>query len=481
MDHEIFRTPNKVELTITEQPTPTSYANYPEGRTLGKTMPMWRVQTEGYTTHPGQLVGIVSRDAGFLDSPDAEWISGGVNSKGPNAVALGRHGNFFHWGFAASPTYMTAEAKDVFVNAVHYIAGFDGQTPIARKVSGTMMRSAIDAAILSMSEEGYAKTVARYAAIREQRERQAAAIRERIEAGEEVSDMDRRIAKMPPVATPGRIDRARRLVSPEVVKQLDADPEKIASYLRRVKPYMHPTGWYTLAVDPDLEAIGIGSADISMLDKAIALLASDEEKARGQRLLTRYTAQTFSSAAEWSDWLAANRERLFFTEAAGYKWLVDTIEPKRRAVEATTPPRGESPSKSEVKVVATPSAPLAAVLTSEKHGSGRFTLTVHVDILPGWHAYDVVPTNSAYIPLELELILPDGVKRVGKWKRPGGLPSAESAGLFTFEGRLRFSCDVVATKLDAATGVSCKISYQVCDDSMCMPPAEELLKAKIKP
>jgi len=41
-------------------------------------------------------------------------------------VAIGRHGNFLHWGFAALSDDMTDEARDVFANAVVYIAGFAG-------------------------------------------------------------------------------------------------------------------------------------------------------------------------------------------------------------------------------------------------------------------------------------------------------------------------------------------------------------------
>ncbi len=104
---------------------------------------MWRVQTEGYQDGSRQLIGLVSDFNGFLDSPDTEVLSSGVNTKGPSSVAIGRHGNFLQWGFAASPTWMTDEAKLVFVNAIHYIAKFDGQAPVARKVRGSLPRSSM--------------------------------------------------------------------------------------------------------------------------------------------------------------------------------------------------------------------------------------------------------------------------------------------------------------------------------------------------
>ena len=78
---------------------------------------------------------MVARPWGYEDSPDAEYISSGVCQKTLDAVAIGRHGNFFHWGFAASPDYMTGEAKPVLANAIVYISKFAGQTPIARKYS----------------------------------------------------------------------------------------------------------------------------------------------------------------------------------------------------------------------------------------------------------------------------------------------------------------------------------------------------------
>ena len=61
------------------------------------------------------------------------YISGGVSAKDIDAVAMGRHGNFFFWGFSASPENMTDEAQTVFANAVAYISKFAGQTPIARR------------------------------------------------------------------------------------------------------------------------------------------------------------------------------------------------------------------------------------------------------------------------------------------------------------------------------------------------------------
>ncbi len=462
--HDIFNTPVAVKLSLSEQPTPSSYANYPEGRSLGKTMPMWRVQTEGYLTHPNQLIGIVSRDAGFLDSPDTEWISSGVNSKGPSAVALGRHGNFFHWGFAVSPTYLTTEAKDVFVNALHYIARFDRQAPIARKVQATMLRSTVDQIIDGLSEEGYARTVAMYDQIRLESEARNAEIQQRIDAGAEVSKLERQMLEMRPVRTPGRLDSVRRLVSPEQIKEFDHDPAKVSAYLHSNKPFLYPSGWYNLVVDEELKDLGTANSDINMLDQAVALLSSDHP-ALGFRLLERYTAESFATQAEWEDWLQAHRPRLFFSESCGYKWLVNTLG------ESTSTP---APPK------ATPRSPLATGLSLEPKGGGLLTLTVHIDILLGWHAYANVPANSAYAPLKLTLDLPDGVQQVGAWNSPPAHASIESPALTIFEGRLAFECELLAAEIKKTTEIACQVSYQVCNDQMCMPPTTKRLVSHIQ-
>ena len=210
IQHPIFRTPNRVDLTLENRPTPDVYRNAGSG--FEKTMPMWRVQTEGYLDGTDQLVGIVSRDRGFLDSPDTEWISGGVNTKGPNAVAIGRHGNFFHWGFAASPTYMTEDAQLVFINAVHYIHQFDGRPPITRKVSRQMMRSYVEDAIESITPEGYQRRLDSHESLLESMKERQANLQAKKDAGEAMEEWEEQMLASPPqYPAPEMFERVRRV------------------------------------------------------------------------------------------------------------------------------------------------------------------------------------------------------------------------------------------------------------------------------
>ncbi len=336
VQHAIFNTPHGVDLTIEDRVTPDLYAHSLEGRDLGSTMPMWRVQTEGYTEGNDQLIGVVSSGYGFTDSPDTEWISGGVNSKGLNSVAIGRHGNFFHWGFAASPTYMTDEAKLVFINAVHYIAGFRGQKPVGHKIRGMVPRIAIELALDQLTEASYAATIRRYDRLRADADAKKQKVQARIDAGEDVSDVDKRVLSYPTIKTPGRFDRIKRYIPHDQWGALDGDEAAIAEYFRANLPYMRgdPEN-YSLVVDQELKQFGQPNNELGFLDRAVAAFG---DKPVARTLLERYTEHSFDSAAEWGAWLKQNRDALFFTEVGGYKWVVNR---RAKPVAATTSTAGK--------------------------------------------------------------------------------------------------------------------------------------------
>ncbi|MDD4638657.1 MAG: hypothetical protein PHT63_02730, partial [Bacteroidales bacterium] len=134
-DHPIFNGPYNVTIKPVLKPTPQPAIEIAQmyGQAIPDSIEMWSVQTKGYSTVQTYRPGMVSRPDGYCDSPDAENISGGVSIKSIDAVALGRHGNFFHWGFSAAPYDMTEEGRVVFINSIIYISQFTGE-PIARKM-----------------------------------------------------------------------------------------------------------------------------------------------------------------------------------------------------------------------------------------------------------------------------------------------------------------------------------------------------------
>ncbi len=127
LDHAIFHSPLAPKIEVVSKPKPEGYDAWEKD--VPATFPMWKVQ-DGEL---GKTVdyGLVSQPYGFEDSPDCEYISSGVNSKGPKSMALGRQGNWFLWGFAGDPTQMTDSARQVFLNALVWMKRFDGKAPLA--------------------------------------------------------------------------------------------------------------------------------------------------------------------------------------------------------------------------------------------------------------------------------------------------------------------------------------------------------------
>lgn len=478
MTHSIFRTPNAVQATIEDRATPDYYAR----EQLGKTMPMWRVQTEGYAEGTGQLIGMVSRDKGFLDSPDTEWISSGVNSKSSKAVAIGRHGNFFHWGFAASPTYLTDEAKLVFINSVHYIAKFDGHGLIARKTPGTAMRSYMVDALARSSEKGYAEALARHEQFAASDAARKLAIQKRIDAGEKVSATDRRMLSYPKPRAPNRFDPIKRFIPAAAWEELAGDEAAIHAYVSGVLPYLRSQGWYELVVDEELRQFGVGNRDPQLLPRLIAALDEGAGKA-ARTLLARYTDESFASKEQWEAWYKQHRANLFFTEAGGYKWLVNTradATATRRRTAATdglpfrsatvVPEADGGVAGNRGKQQAEASGPLRARLVLKALANGNHELRLVVAIEAGWHAYQSVPEGSPYELMAVDLDLPAGLQQKGKWQKPAGQPYADDPDLIVYEGKVAFRCELTGKMPNDLSKIACRLSYQVCDANMCLPP-----------
>lgn len=428
---------------MVNRPNPGYKANSLGEEPIPATIPMWRVQTIGDIDKPEQdydLFGLVSRPGGFLDSPDTEIMSSGVNTKGIDAVALARHGNFFHWGFGASPTYLTDDAKLVFLNAIHYIAKFDDWTVVARKAGGVILRDKLAGEIRAL------------------------------EAG--VSDED--------------VEKVSRYFSEAAWAKMDKSPAKVAQYLRENSPYFYPVGRYEISVDEELKALGLPNATKDLLWKVISAFRKTSNPAMALPILERYTEMKFDTFEEWVHWIFPRRGRLFFSESAGYKWLVNTQVPRRTGIGDTTPPGGaKAPPPSPATPVGppppidprpTPSmrTPLVWTISAVKSVGNKQELTVEVQLLKGWHTYDRVPEGSPYTPLELDLQLADGVTLIGEWKRPDSHESAESKGLFEWTGTIQFKATV---ELDPSKVndvlLNCDLSYQVCDVQSCRPPTTE--------
>ncbi|MHC5025448.1 MAG: hypothetical protein ACYTGR_01635, partial [Planctomycetota bacterium] len=238
------------------------YPGRASGAALGPTMPMWRVQTECQSDGTGLPWGVVSTGPGFEDSPDAEMICGGANTKGVDSVAIGRHGNFLEWGFAVSPEHMTEHAKLAFINAVHYISRFDGQRPLVRNTQFSYRREWLRDTAYQLSPAGVEANAAIVeVANARMRERQAQ-LRDRLASGAELSQIQQRVLSQTPLSLPARGEGLWGL--PDGVRDsFGEDLDGLQAWCEANLPYIRSAENYTFEVDADARAMGIANDDVA--------------------------------------------------------------------------------------------------------------------------------------------------------------------------------------------------------------------------
>ena len=330
-DHQIFKGPFPVTVTAYMAPTPENayhYEYYYDAPLPDSTL-MWKVHEENDKDGNPLPIGMVSRPGGYLDSPDCEVISSGVCAKTIDAVAIGRHANFMTWGFAASPEYMTDEAKAVFANAIVYMAQFNGRKMIARKYNENMASREFAAELKYLATmPPYEERVGWAVEANEKGFEMQKAARAKKARGEKLDRQDEYYLNFKP-QVPMTLSEYLERYEGDLYKTLGDDMDAYGPYIDENIDYLYGgfKSW-NLVLDEDCKAWGIANNDVKLLDKAITCLETGEDVERAQRVLDRYTMCTFTSPSEWRAWYRKYSDRMFFTESGGWVFLVngpDTI------------------------------------------------------------------------------------------------------------------------------------------------------------
>lgn len=318
--HAIFAGPFTVpEVAPSLVPTPASFKKGPKGSEVGDEVavvdvhsPVSQAAFEGSPEltaaeergdeeavrallNAGSPIGLVSNPAGFLDSPDCEWLLGGISSKAIDYVAVGRHGRFLLWGFGAQPSEMTPFGAALFSNAVAYIAGF-GSAPC-------------EALRMSQPREWLRTT----------------------------------LVYMPPDGSLG----SWGLSLPAPLGATAAEAlERWSDYqgfLRFTGGASNRGDW---VLDEELRALGVANDDPALPALlAEQLDAPGEAGERARTLWRRYLRRDVADVKGERAWLNAQSE-LFFSDWAGYRWISRTDLPH------LNPPRLEMHAAGVVQVLA---------------------------------------------------------------------------------------------------------------------------------
>jgi hypothetical protein len=452
--HEIFHKPNEICLTFENRQIPKYYRSWPDEERPDETMKVWRIQKRGWSPENSQdlsyLPGMVSDPCGFSDSPDCEFIASGLNMNSPEAVAIGRQGNFLLWGFYSPPSDLLPEAQKCLVNAICYIKKFDGQTPLVRKtrrgLASTRQRALVYASDFKMilDRDWFIGT-------------QPESLREH---PEKIAELHRE-----------RVQQYRDQFPEELRRAFGNDPQRYINYYRDNLEFLCPSpgAGFPFAVDDDVKGFGLSNRKVELLDRCISMLEHGDQPDRALRVLKRYTTGDFADAKDWRTWLEAHRDRLFFTDVGGFKFMIapESMRGASRTATGRPEPDSEHPVISQ------------AELSPRQVKAGEsLDLVIRVKLVPTWHIYAAEWSKGPGVPTALKLKLPKDIKPEGEWTGPESSRGLDGQmiheGTFEFRRKLRVDRDAARGSIR----VLCEFSYQACDLRSCQPPTKENLEAK---
>ena len=474
--HPIFQGPVKVSFEVTDEPTPAPALEVAKmlGYTLPATTSMFKMQNVNYETDPNYRIGMVSRPGGYLDSPETEVISSGKCAKSIDAVALGRHANWFTWGFSASPDKMTDAAKALFVNAVVYMKQFAGQHPIAHKLNdGVATRDHIAQYSYSTSKEGYNDYVASIDETNRIVSHLKDSLNAVIAAGGQIDPVYAVYLQFPEQPKPAFRDFIRSRAG-DLYPVFGEDASEYARYYEKNRDYFYcPQDSYSLVLDQDLRYLKMANDDISTLDKCISILEKGEKDlAEAEGILKRYTLCRFGTPSEWREWFETYKDKLFFTESGGYLWLVDTFEDvpgndyNVLLDELDEQYAAKRASVAPQSIITDDKNPVYISASVVNEGRGGKDIVIFQKIHQGYHTYAVVPDDESFIPTSVEITLPEGWQTAGKFYTPS-TRMLDASGTLVYEGSGEFRQAISGSGDGQAT---VKVHYQCCNSNGCLIP-----------
>lgn len=280
--HPIFEGPHKVEKKFQTIDTPIAFAKAVVTKTI-EVLPLADTSSPG---SPGWTTYSPEIDEG----PECEIICGGVNEKTPTAAAIWRQGHLLHFGFEVAPNQLNANGRAIFLNAIDYIAKFTEDRPI---VSPTSVFTGAKSSLLRRR------------------------VVERLKSGDN-DPIDSMFCDKPTLHFSSI-----------------ADPNERSTDFAKQQGLYLPAKGGKLDIDSNLLLFGAKSNNTpDFFDAAISKLDDPTEAIRdaARAALERYVgdaAPPEKTSAAWNAWLRENRDFLFFSDASGYRWLIDPLAKKR--------------------------------------------------------------------------------------------------------------------------------------------------------
>lgn len=467
--HPIFNEPLKVKIKMKKVETPPELFVYPTGRDLPPEIPMWQVQTESSKDGKGYRTGVVAHGRPFMESPDCEYISGGQCMKEITAAAIARHGNFLHWGFAASPNYMTKEAKKAFVNAIYYMSRYKKGIPILRAdKNAPRPRSWVDYTVYTYSRQKYETDAEGTRQFVKMRLKDQIIAKEKVAKGEELTANEQYALNFKAYEPATWEEYIEEMRNSDQVKSFDGSVEKTIAFMEGNRPFY--TGAGTLnrdAFDADAISIGIPNSDPRILDAAITMLENGTDTEKALRILVRYTIREFSSPGEWREWYEGVKEYLFFSESGGYKFYVDSYNNRELYPEEIIGLENMSVPEPDENNPVTSAAEILPTI------DGNRAVVIKVKMDEGFHIYSSSMKDIPFTFFSTDIELPEGMHPFGDLRMPQERPYKGDPEIAVYEGEM-----IIMQKITGESNeeFSCRLAYQFCNDDYCGLPVNKVLK-----
>ena len=401
-------------MKIDTTPTPPQCFKLAFVKECPKTLPTVAIlEKEGYPPAPDETgqtpprdlepeLGVVTSDSGFLDSPDTEVIAGGVQEMGPDWFAIARQGHFLQWGFSGSPDEMTETGRRIFLNAVFYVSTFKG------------------APILAFREEEPRDDLVNALVSVDGGSREDAEVELQFDFGRTI----------PAEAWLPREARRAWFLS-------------VRPFLYHYRDGVEDLGRFV--VDGDARTLGIPNYDPRLLERCVADLERGADTERAHRLLARYTDEHFAQPAEWRRWLDENEKRLFFSDAAGYKFRSTSVVGARPV---PAPHRDDAAQAVGLEIY-----------EAGLKEAGTISRMLKVKVAPGYHVYAPNSRQTAMAVFAVRL------------PRDSAFTFVEAPAIPTPAGGNISGHFSVPLKLrGAGKRVTMLVDYQACTAQFCLQP-----------
>lgn len=276
-DHRIFNEPDPVQPeSIYETSPPRQFTEWSEPGSVPSSIRLLRVHKDtpaedsGGSSDPGLVVAPFG-----MEGPDAESIVGGINDKGYDYVAVGRHGRFVLFGFATPPTQMTEAGRTLLWNTVCYAADQRGQK------------------VLEMVRQ------------------------------EPVELVEHFVRTMDYDDDPDNLQSALHYFFGETAPlAADATTVERRTFLEELGPYLRRID-DRFGIDDDARRFGLPLADPQLLWRCLDAVQSDgDEAAAGSRLYARLTGRGSDDVSAERAWLHDVADDLFYSSLSGDRYLL---------------------------------------------------------------------------------------------------------------------------------------------------------------